>query len=78
MKKLPARVAELEKRIAELERQAVKPAPQFPVCPSCGKPAFRVAESKPHPIMGEVGAKLRVYTCSECGFTEERTEVPEE
>jgi len=41
------------------------------ICPKCRKPTWQLEESKPHPIMKDVGVILRTYKCSDCGFTED-------
>lgn len=68
------RVPALEARVAALE--ACLAAAPGRNCPACGKPAWRVIASAPDPDFGEVGMVRRTLACSECGFTEARTEEP--
>lgn len=70
--KLPAKVAELEKRIAALENKETS----FDACPACKQTAFKLISSKPDPVMGEVGVVLRHYRCDSCGFEEQQKVTP--
>lgn len=72
---LPRYVNELEQRVRALEEKLGQPLSKE-ACPSCGEKAFFVTSSAPDPVMGEVGAMRRTYTCRACGFTENRMEVP--
>jgi len=65
--KLPAKVAELEKRLEALER----PDNSFDMCPKCKKATYELISSVPHPLFGDVGSKLRTYKCKKCDFSEE-------
>lgn len=71
IKDLPARVDALEKRLAEFENRLKKGVDSL--CPKCGEPSFELIESKPHPVMKDIGIIERTYTCSGCGFTEKKT-----
>jgi hypothetical protein len=39
-------------------------------CPKCNNRTFQIISTKPHPVMGDIGAKERVYQCSGCEFSE--------
>ncbi len=41
------------------------------LCPKCKKATWHLEESKPHPIMKDLGVILRTYKCSDCGFNED-------
>jgi C4-type Zn-finger protein len=45
-------------------------------CPRCRKRTWAVIASAPHPMFGDMGALLRTYRCSECGFSEEKIIKP--
>jgi hypothetical protein len=67
VKGAPARVDELERRVAALEEKlAGRPGV---ACPSCGRPGFRVVESRPAPPpFDALGAREHVKRCDACGF----------
>ncbi len=46
------------------------------LCPKCKKDTWQLEESKPHPIMQDMGIILRTYKCSQCGFSEEYDYTP--
>lgn len=46
------------------------------ICPKCGKAAWKLESSKPHPRLGRLGVIERTYKCSECGFSEKHTLTP--
>ena len=70
----PARVDELEKKVATLEDR-LRRAPGE-ACPHCGALEYRVAESKPHEEFGHMGATARTMCCGECGFREDKLILP--
>jgi len=70
--KLPAKVAELEKRLEALER----PDNSFDICPKCKKRTFQLISSKPDPVMSEIGAVVRLYRCNYCNFEEAKQLIP--
>jgi len=72
----PARVDDLERKIAALEDR-LRRAPGE-ACPSCGALEYRVAESKPHPQFGVAGALQRTMRCKECGFSETVMKISQE
>jgi hypothetical protein len=41
-------------------------------CPRCHKRTWQLSATKPHVHFGHSGVSVRTYTCSECGFTEDR------
>jgi hypothetical protein len=41
-------------------------------CPKCRQKGWRIVSSAPDPIFGVLGASLRKYECSSCGFTESK------
>lgn len=45
-------------------------------CPRCHKRGWEIIDSKPDPLMGEVGVLRRTYKCSICGFSEAHTVTP--
>ena len=74
---LPERLAQLEDRVSALEAAAAEPAraPGQP-CPSCG--AYGLRRTKAVMSRGPfaaMGAKDEIWTCSECGQTDERRGV---
>lgn len=63
----PARVDELEKRIAALEAQlAALPGQR---CEYCGASTLRLKSEEPDPIFGDVGTMRQIWECSSCGKT---------
>ena len=70
----PARIDELEKRVADLEAK-LKRAPGE-ACPKCEALEFRTARTEPiagH--LGRLGATYRHMECGACKHTERRTET---
>jgi len=67
LRKLPAKVAELEKRLEALENQDTT----LDICPKCKQATFELISSTPHPIFGDVGTILRTYKCNSCNFSED-------
>lgn len=55
---------DLKAKVKQLETAEGDP------CPSCRKRTWTVVSSKPHPVMGELGAYNRTYKCSSCQFSE--------
>jgi hypothetical protein len=45
-------------------------------CPRCRKRGWDIVDSRPDPMMGEVGAVRRTYKCSICGFSEAKVVIP--
>jgi len=70
----PSRVDALEKRIADLESQLGRAPGQ--ACPSCGALEFRVTSSKPHPELGDFGAKNVTRKCGGCSFEDVELVTP--
>lgn len=71
----PARIDELEKRIADLETR-LKRAPGE-ACPKCGALEFRTVKTEPLAgDLGDLGATYRYMECSACKHTERHTETP--
>lgn len=71
MTEAPARIDELEKRLAALEATP-KRAPGK-TCKACGEPAMRLTHSVPDRVMGDLGVKQETWTCSACAFAENIT-----
>ena len=67
LKRMPARINELEKRLAALES---KHEPSLKTCPKCGTGTFALVSTERDPIFGEMGVQNRLYRCTECGFSE--------
>ena len=67
LRKIPVKIAELEKRLEALENQDKT----LDMCPKCKQATYELISSIPHPIFGDVGSKLRTYKCKECNFSEE-------
>lgn len=70
------KVAELVSENAKLRQQLneLDTSPADP-CPRCRKRAYVVTRSEPDKQFGELGGLRRTYTCSACGFTEEKIET---
>lgn len=63
LNEIPEKVAELERRLAALERGR---APDVPLCPACQRVmTFIIERPEPEP-WGSAGARERVWRCS-CG-----------
>lgn len=62
---------DLRQRIVELESLDGEP------CPKCHRNTYELISSDPDPTFGPVGAMQRIYECSECGFSEPKTVLPE-
>ena len=65
----PAKIEALEKRIAAIEAKLSGGGEK---CPSCGEYNFKVVNSIPHPILGDIGGVERTYECKACGFSEKK------
>ena len=74
MTEAPNKIDVLERRIVKLERSLSRAPGE--ACPSCGAFDFRVASSKPHRQLGDLGAVVRTMECGECGFTEDKVITP--
>lgn len=74
---LPERVAALEARVKELERQ-IQGRPAVEACPICGTGALKVVKVSRHPIWGDAGIQERTLACDRpsCGHTEQREHNP--
>ena len=70
----PARIDELEKRVAALEDR-LRRAPGE-ACPSCGALDFRVERSEPARTFGGMGARTHYLKCGACGFADEKMILP--
>jgi hypothetical protein len=46
------------------------------ICPRCRQRGWNVESSRPDRVYGELGGMRRQYRCSQCGFAEERLDVP--
>jgi hypothetical protein len=55
---------------------AANPTVAAEQCPKCGKSAFALEKSIPHPTFSEVGLKLDTMKCGACAFSEDRTRDP--
>ena len=62
---------DLRQRIAELESLDGEQ------CPKCHRKTYELISSKADPTFEQVGAMQRIYECSECGFSEPTTVLPE-
>lgn len=74
MTEAPAKVRDLEARVAALEGKILRAPGE--ACPKCGAYAFRVTKSSPHPTMGSLGAINRDMKCEDCGFKETKLVTP--
>lgn len=77
IKATPAKVAELEKRVAALEA-AINARPALEGCPICGSGTMKVISSRPDPTFGALGTLQRVLKCTNtaCGHSETRMHDP--
>ena len=74
IRETPAKVEELQRRIAELEGR-LKRAGQ--ACPACGALEFRIEKSVAmQPPFGALGVREHHWKCKKCGYTDTRTEMP--
>ena len=62
--------ASLKERIHELEGTEGEP------CPKCHQRGWHIESSRADPTFGGLGVMRRVYKCSLCGFTEEKSVTP--
>src|ERR1700730_9531985 len=76
---LPRRVAELERKMGELQEQVATGAKTKVVpgreCPICGSPMKVLTESA-HPTFGFSGMKIHNMECPDCGNKTTRTFEP--
>lgn len=73
---LPKRLADLEARIAALEKAAGKPnTAGADACPKCGATMTLQSETE-HPHFGVMGVKRRMFLCDACGTSAERDWSP--
>jgi hypothetical protein len=72
---LPKRLAELEARVAALEKGAQKPANGAAECPKCGG-AMTFQGEHAHRAFGAAGVKSRTFHCDHCGLDAERNWSP--
>lgn len=75
LKHAPPKIAELEKRIAALEK-AAQPADTREVCPFCRQGRFDLIDEMPDPMFGDVGVMRRTFVCSVCRKTTSRQREP--
>jgi predicted RNA-binding Zn-ribbon protein involved in translation (DUF1610 family) len=58
--------AALKRRIREFEAVGGER------CPKCRQAGWRLEDSKPDAIFGDMGVARRTYRCSDCGFSESK------
>lgn len=75
LKALPQQIADLQTRVAALEKQIVE-RPAAERCPMCETGILKTLKVTPHPVMGDVGLQERHLTCESCGHTEKRMYDP--
>jgi hypothetical protein len=68
---LPKRLAELEARVAALEKGAGKPVNAATICPACALPLAFTSEQDDR-IFGAHGVKIRKFHCTSCNRDSER------
>ena len=70
---MPARLEELERRVAALEER-----PKLPICEKCGIGYMRLDRTEemggPFAVLGDSGAHIKIYKCDRCG-NEDRVSV---
>jgi hypothetical protein len=71
----PKRVAELERKVAQLEEKSTSKAPLGRDCPICGA-TMKVLSEKPHPMFGFGGIKIHQMKCPECDNETQRSFEP--
>ena len=62
--------ASLRQRLQDLEGAEGEP------CPKCRKRGWQIQSSQADLTFGVLGVVRRVYRCSLCGFTEEKSVTP--
>lgn len=75
---LPKRVAELERKLGELEERSKtisKIIPSGRECPICGA-TMKVLNERPHQTFGRMGLKTHEMQCAECEFKTTRDFEP--
>jgi C4-type Zn-finger protein len=73
VKETPARVDELEKRIAALESRPERAPGE--ACPKCRAYKFHVEKSAAAPgHFGQMGMRQYHWLCDECGYTDQRVD----
>lgn len=70
MRAAPARIDELEKRLAALETSPPELAGEH--CKACGKPALRRTSQTERKFAGHLVGYSEVWTCGSCGETDIR------
>lgn len=73
MTQAPARLDELEKRVAALEARARGGA--VDACPLCGG-EMKATKVRDHPTFGRFGMKEHTLSCAGCSHTETRRVDP--
>jgi hypothetical protein len=67
----------MEENLKLRERIRVLEAAEGDPCPRCRKRTYELESSCPDPTFGDVGAIRRTYTCSACGFSEQKLVTPD-
>jgi hypothetical protein len=65
LEKLETENKELKERLLKYEEQSGEK------CPKCRKPSFSLTSSKPDRDFGDMGLSNYLFSCSDCGFTDE-------
>jgi hypothetical protein len=73
LRALPARVAQLEQRLAALEGGRPRSGPP---CPLCETGTLKTIKVEPDPLAGELGVQRHTLQCTGCDHSEQRTVVP--
>lgn len=66
---------ELKKENLSLKKQ-IELTEKGERCPKCRKGSWNLIDSRPDPTFGQLGGILRIYKCSDCGFSEKVLYTP--